>query len=302
MGRLLNFIFSKKREDFQRLTEERDENFKFPDDVVRIKDIGYDKRYPERRLDVYRPSDTSRKYPVIVNVHGGGLVMGNKEFNTYFCAQLARLGFVVFSVEYRLIPDTKIYGQWDDVSRAMDFVADIAPAFDGDMSNVYMVGDSSGALLIVYTLALQKNRRFANTANVKPCLKLNVNAVSLISGMFYTTRFDEIGLFMANAIWGKGFRKRGIRRFTDPGYSGIAKHLPPCYLISSESDTLLHYTMDFADALSVEGVARRVCIFHEGELLGHAFPVLQPELHESQIAINGIAEFFNQYRKGDVRA
>lgn len=302
MGRLLNFIFKKKREDFQKLTKERSEIFKLPDDVVHIKDIGYDRKYPERKLDVYRPSDTSRKYPVIVNVHGGGLVMGNKEFNTYFCAQLAKLGFIIFSVEYRLIPNTKIYGQWDDVSRAMDFVAEIAPSFDGDMSNVYMVGDSAGALLIVYALALQKNRRFANTANVRPCTKLNVNAVALISGMFYTTRIDEIGLFMANAIWGKGFRKRGVRRFTDPGYSGIAKHLPPCYLISSESDTMLHYTMDFAEALSVEGVDRRVCIFHEGELLGHAFPVFQPELYESQIAINGIAEFFNQYRKGDVRA
>lgn len=302
MGRLLNFIFKKKREDFQKLTKERIEIFKLPDDVVHIKDIGYDRKYPERKLDVYRPSDTSRKYPVIVNVHGGGLVMGNKEFNTYFCAQLAKLGFIIFSVEYRLIPNTKIYGQWDDVSRAMDFVAEIAPSFDGDMSNVYMVGDSAGALLIVYALALQKNRRFANTANVRPCTKLNVNAVALISGMFYTTRIDEIGLFMANAIWGKGFRKRGVRRFTDPGYSGIAKHLPPCYLISSESDTMLHYTMDFAEALSVEGVDRRVCIFHEGELLGHAFPVFQPELYESQIAINGIAEFFNQYRKGDVRA
>lgn len=301
MGRLLAFIFKKKREDFQRLTEERYGNFKLPDNVVRIKDIGYDKKYPERKLDVYRPDDTSRKYPVIVNVHGGGLVMGNKEFNTYFCAQLAKLGFIVFSVEYRLIPQTKIYGQWDDVSRAMDFVADIAPDFDGDMSNVYMVGDSAGALLIVYALALQKNRRLVNTVNIKPS-KLNVNAIALISGMFYTTRFDEIGLFMANSIWGKGFRDRGIRRFTNPGYSGIAKHLPPCYLISGESDILLHYTMDFADALSVEGVDRRVCIFHEGELLGHAFPVFEPELHESQIAINGIAEFFNQYRKGDVRA
>ena len=301
MGPLLDLIFKKKRKDFNRLANSRYGNLKFPDGVVQLRDIGYDNKYPERKLDIYRPNDISRKYPVIVNVHGGGLVMGNKEFNTYFCAHLAKLGFVVFSVEYRLIPDTKIYGQWDDVSRAMDFVADIAPSFDGDMSNVYMVGDSAGALLIVYALALQKNRRLVNTVNIKPS-KLNVNAIALISGMFYTTRFDEIGLFMANSIWGKGFRDRGIRRFTDPGYSGIAKHLPPCYLISGESDTLLHYTMDFADALSVEGVDRRVCIFHEGELLGHAFPVFQPELHESQIAINGIAEFFNQYRKGDVRA
>lgn len=302
MGRLLNFIFSKKREDFQRLTEERDGNFKFPDDVVRIKDIGYDKRYPERRLDVYRPDDTSRKYPVIVNVHGGGLVMGNKEFNTYFCAQLAKLGFIIFSVEYRLIPNTKIYGQWDDVSRAMDFVAEIAPSFDGDMSNVYMVGDSAGALLIVYALALQKNRRFANTANVRPCTKLNVNAVALISGMFYTTRFDEIGLFMANAIWGKGFRKRGIRRFTDPGYSGIAKHLPPCYLISSDDDPLLHYTRNFMDSLCEANVQHELCLFPGWDGLGHAFPVFSPDLPESRAAMKHIAEFFHQYRKGDVRA
>jgi acetyl esterase/lipase len=82
MGRLLNFIFKKKREDFQKLTKERSEIFKLPDNVVRIKDIGYDKKYPERKLDVYRPDDTSRKYPVIVNVHGGSLVMGNKEFST----------------------------------------------------------------------------------------------------------------------------------------------------------------------------------------------------------------------------
>ena len=300
MGRLLEFIFKKKREDFQRLTEERYGNFKFPDNVVRIKDIGYDKKYPERKLDVYRPDDTSKKYPVIVNVHGGGLVMGNKEFNTYFCAQLAKLGFIVFSVEYRLIPSTKIYGQLDDVSRAMDFVSEIAPVFDGDMSNVYMVGDSAGALLIVYTLALQKNRRFANTTNIKPCTKLNVNAVALISGMFYTTRFDEIGLFMANSIWGKGFRKRGIRRFTDPGYSGVAKHLPPCYLISGDSDHLLRYTRDFADALSVSDVAHEICVFQYGECLGHAFPVFEPDLEESLQAMSDIVKFFDQYRKDNV--
>lgn len=301
MGRLLNFIFKKKREDFQKLTEEREGNFKFPDGVVQIRNIGYDKRYQERKLDVYRPDDTSKKYPVIVNVHGGGLVMGNKEFNTYFCAQLAKLGFVVFSVEYRLIPDTKIYGQWDDVSRAMDFVSENAPAFDGDMSNVYMVGDSAGALLIVYALALQKNRRFANTANIKPS-KLNVNAVALISGMFYTTRLDEIGLFMANSVWGKGFRRRGIRRFTDPGYSGIAKHLPPCLLISGESDNLLHYTRNFADSLCEADVDHQLCIFKAGELLGHAFPVFQPDLPESHKAMADIAKFFTEYRKDDVSA
>ncbi len=300
MGRLLNYVFKKKREEFQALTKERERHFDFPTDVVHVQNIGYDKRYQERRLDVYRPTDTSKKYPVIVNVHGGGLIMGNKEFNTYFCAQLARLGFIIFSVEYRLIPNTKIRGQIDDVSRAMDFVKEIAPAFDGDMSNVYVVGDSAGALLSVYALALQKNRRFANTLNVKPST-LDVNAAAFISGMFYTTRFDSIGLFLSNSIWGKGFRRRGIRRFTDPGYSGIAKHLPPCYLISGDSDPLLRYTRDFADALSVSDVDHEICVFPYGECLGHAFPVFEPDLEESLQAMADIAKFFDEYRKDNVR-
>lgn len=297
MERLLNFVFKKKREDFQKLTAEREGNLKFPNDVTFIRDVGYDDRCPERRLDVFRPNDTSRKYPVIVNVHGGGLVMGNKEFNTYFCAQLAKLGFIVFSIEYRLIPDTNIYGQLDDVSRAMDYVAEIAPAFDGDMSNVYMVGDSAGALLIVYALALQKNRRFEVAANVRPCAGLNVNAVALISGMFYTTRLDEIGLFMSRAIWGSHFRKRAILRFTDPGCGGITKHLPPCLLISSDDDSLLHYTRDFMDALCEANVPHNLCLFPSGNGLGHAFPVFEPDLPESKVAFRDILNFFEKYRK-----
>lgn len=301
MGRLLNFIYKIKRNGFQRLTEARRGNFEFPDNVVYVTDIGYDKRCQERRLDVYRPDDTSRKYPVIVNVHGGGFIMGNKEFNAYFCAQLARLGFIVFSVEYRLIPDTRIYGQIHDVSRAMDFINDLAPSFDGDMSNVYMVGDSTGALLIVYALALQKNRRFASIANIKPS-KLKVNAIALISGMLYTTRFDKIGLFMANSIWGNDFRNRGIRRFTDPGYIGIAKYMPPCFLISGESDPMLHHTRNFMDSLCEADVEHEFCMFPAGKNLGHAFPVFNPDLRDSQSAMKYIAKFFHQYRKGDVRA
>ena len=124
-----------------------------------------------------------------------------------------------------------------------------------------------------------------------------MNAAAFISGMFYTTRFDSIGLFLSNSIWGKGFRRRGIRRFTDPGYSGIAKHLPPCYLISGDSDPLLRYTRDFADALSVSDVAHEICIFPYGECLGHAFPVFEPDLEESSQAMSDIAKFFDQYRK-----
>lgn len=300
MGRLLNYIFNQKRKEFLAFEKERDRYYELPHDIVCVRNFGYDKHRSERWMDVYRPYDTSKKYPIIVNIHGGGLVMGSKEFNTYFCAQLARLGFIVFSIEYRLIPNTNIRGQIDDVSRAMDFVKETASLFDGDMSNVYIVGDGAGALLSVYALAIQKNRKFAKTINVRPSA-LGVNAAAFISGMFYTTRLDSVGLLMSNSIWGKGFRRRGIRRFTDPGYSGIARHLPPCYLISGENDAMLRNTRIFANSLCESDIAHEVCVFQDGESLLKAFPVVEPDLPESLQAMEDIAKFFNEYRKDGVK-
>lgn len=295
---LMDFIFRKKNESFQKLTEKRYGKYEFPKGVLRLPNIRYDDKVAKRRLDVYRRTDIQSDLPVIVNVHGGGLVMGNKEFNTYFCAQLAQMGFVVFSIEYRLVPDVQIYGQLDDVSRAMDFVYDDAAAFGGDLSNVYMVGDSAGALLTVYALALQKNKRFASTVNIKPS-KLKVNAAGLISGMFYTTRFDEIGIFMSKSLWGKGWKRRAIARFTNPGHDSIVGNLPPCYLITSGKDNLRSYTQDFMDALWRAG--NRFGKFDcdpEGKdgRLTHAFPVFEPDYAESREAMKLMVDFFNQNR------
>lgn len=100
-------IFYKQREDFLKTLPERDKKFTFPDDVEEIKNVPYaSDGLPAHRLDIYRPRKAGgQKLPVIVNVHGGGLIIGCKEFNRYFCANLCKKGYLVFSVEYRLVPD-----------------------------------------------------------------------------------------------------------------------------------------------------------------------------------------------------
>jgi acetyl esterase/lipase len=76
--------------------------------------------------------------------------------------------------------------------------------------------------------------------------------------------------------------------------------MPPCFLISGESDPMLHHTEIFMDSLCEVDVEHECCIFPAGNDLGHAFPVFNPDLRESRNAIRYIAEFFNRYRKGDV--
>jgi hypothetical protein len=56
-------------------------------------------------MDVYQPAgDTVSRRPLIVFAHGGGFVIGMKTdaYPVAFCTRLARLGYVVASIEYRL--------------------------------------------------------------------------------------------------------------------------------------------------------------------------------------------------------
>ena len=107
MGNILTKQFYRQRKDFEDSCAGRDSVLTFPEGVRCSTDIAYaDDGIKAHMLDIYRPEDSQEKIlPVIINVHGGGLIIGNKEFNRYFCALLCKKGFLVYSIEYRLIPD-----------------------------------------------------------------------------------------------------------------------------------------------------------------------------------------------------
>lgn len=295
MGIILDYIFKKKKEEFDRKHERRLRRCVLPRGVMKIGNIGYGKN-DRNTLDIYRPDHIMEALPIIVSVHGGGLFCGDKSYNTEFCAKLAKMGYLVFSLNYRLIPNTNFAGQLQDVSRGMDFALENGKAFGGDLSNVYMVGDSAGALLVMYAIAGQKNSRMANTYNFRPS-KLKVNAVSFISGMLYTTKFDEVGLLLSRSLYGKNYRRRGIFKYTDPGHYAVAGSMPPVYLLTGEHDSFKKYSVDFSNALKREGKTYDGKIFGGKEYLGHNFIVEYPGYEESVRAMNLMHEFFNRYRK-----
>lgn len=107
MSQFMKKMFYKQRADFEKDAIQRDQNYSLPEDVIEHKNIYYSNdKQKEHRLDIYYPASKSTSpLPVIINVHGGGLLLGNKEFNRPFCAKLCQAGYLVFSIEYRLIPD-----------------------------------------------------------------------------------------------------------------------------------------------------------------------------------------------------
>ena len=125
----------------------RDAGLTTPDDVQRFDDIPYGP-FPEQKLDVYRPRDAAGRLPVIVSVHGGGWVYGDKELYQHYTMSLAQRGFAVVNFTYRLAPEHPFPAQMEDVMAAFAWTRDHADAYGLDIDNLFAVGDSAGAHLL----------------------------------------------------------------------------------------------------------------------------------------------------------
>jgi len=98
----------------------------------------------------YRPETAAidARLPALVYAHGGGWVFGNLESHDVLCAQLAiEAGISVAAIDYRLAPETRFPGAFDDVIAVLKWVAAHGPSVGIDPNRLAIGGDSAGGNL-----------------------------------------------------------------------------------------------------------------------------------------------------------
>jgi acetyl esterase/lipase len=98
--------------------------------------------------DLYSPKGLD-KAPILVAVHGGGWQVGNRKFYLNWGPYLAKNGYAVFAIEYRLMkPGVKTYpGSVYDTKAAVQYVKANASQLGIDPERVGLIGDSAGGHL-----------------------------------------------------------------------------------------------------------------------------------------------------------
>jgi triacylglycerol lipase len=103
------------------------------------------------RLDVYEPAlRPQHAMPVLIFVHGGGFVTGDKtEPNSPYYANIgyhfARRGILTMLATYRLAPQHTWPSGALDVAEAVKWSRDNVERFGGDESRIVLMGHSAGA-------------------------------------------------------------------------------------------------------------------------------------------------------------
>ena len=98
-------------------------------------------------LDLYRPSSTSERLPVIVFVHGGGWSAGTRTTGPDFRRFFARYGYAMVSIDYRLTPAGVFPRNVEDVKTAIRYLRRHAATLDLDPDRICFWGTSAGGHL-----------------------------------------------------------------------------------------------------------------------------------------------------------
>jgi acetyl esterase/lipase len=117
--------------------------------VERTRDLQYvDDGRRRHRLDVYRSRETPAGAPVLLQIHGGGWMIGNKEQQGLpIMYHLASRGWVCVAINYRLSPKATWPDHLVDCKRAMQWIREHIAEFGGDPNYVVVTGGSAGGHL-----------------------------------------------------------------------------------------------------------------------------------------------------------
>ena len=242
-------------------------------------------------MDIFKPKvKEGKELPVIVTIHGGGLVMGDRKISRRFAKSLAGRGYLVFSVEYRLAPRANCAEQLDDVCAGMDLIGRELVNFDVDFTRVFLIAESAGAYLATYVTAMRGSKKLQDAIGYKPS-RMVFKGVGLVCGMFYTQKRDPIGMILSDQFYGDKRDNEEFIKYMDPENPEIIDNLPPAILITSRGDFLNNYTLMFHDALKKAG-KRTKLLYYGDEALTHAFVTMQPSLDKSKDAIEKMLNWF----------
>jgi acetyl esterase/lipase len=104
--------------------------------------------HPMQVADRYRGRGRAGEAPVLIQVHGGGWTGGRRGWQGRpLVHRMARRGWVVFDLEYRLSPKATYPDQLADVKRAIAWIRAGAAAHGADPAFIAVTGGSAGGHL-----------------------------------------------------------------------------------------------------------------------------------------------------------
>jgi acetyl esterase/lipase len=243
------------------------------------RDLSYGDAGVRNRLDIWRRADLPEDAgaPVLLQVHGGAWVVGQKEGQAHpLMAHLAERGWVCVTINYRLSPVATWPDHIADVKRAIAWTKANVGRYGGDPDMVAITGGSAGghlsslAALTPGVAAFQPGFEDADTS---------VAAAVPFYGVYDFTDRDGVanrGLeeLLADRVFKTALADDRAAWEQASPMSHVGPDAPPFFVIHGTNDTIVPVEQARAFASLLMQESRRAVVYAELPRAQHAFDIV----------------------------
>jgi acetyl esterase/lipase len=231
-------------------------------------------------LDAFYPSRKNEKgRTAIIIIHGGGWRSGNRTQHYPLAQQLATLGYVCFTPEYRLSTEALYPAAVYDVKSSIRWVHEHAKEYDIDTSRITILGFSAGGELAAFMGSTNGIKKFDGNENCASNYSSWVHAIVDIDGILSfihpeSGEGDDSKRTSAATYW-FGYSKTENpelwKKASSLTYTG--QQNPTTLFINSSAARMHAGRTDYIDILNKYGIYTEV---HEFENSPHSFCLFDP--------------------------
>lgn len=218
--------------------------FEGAQDVEIKTDVIYNTREPKTCvLDYYKPKGKG-PFPVILYIHGGGFMAGDKNYRKAIGVWFATMGYFAVNVNYGLSPEYMFPKPLKHLFSATNWLSRNAEKHNLNLDKVIVAGDSAGAFYALSLACISENEELQKKLKVSPKIRF---AASILNCGLYDIKKALDGKFLfdinkkvfeaTTGVLESEYLKYKYKNFCAP-IDFVTRNYPPTFLIYAEKDLL----------------------------------------------------------------
>lgn len=264
-------------------------------------------KYHQFNLYKVTNAQSTEPFPLIIDIHGGGWISGDKDTNNGFNYHLALGGYHVSSLSYRTVDCCTIREQIKDIFDYFHFLHDNRNELGICFDHVVLMGDSAGAQLALLAYCINQSNSLQKIFSVSPvniivkCMVLNhsVCYLDLAGKLPHSPLLSKFIVIpeMQRMIYGRNFMEDEayLSSFNPTKYIHKETHLPPILLITSKGDVTCSFqTFKLHDHLKETGKNCEL-YFEESRQAKHVFNIAAPDSPKGRKCNDHILNFCRRF-------
>ncbi len=218
------------------------------------------------RLLRYLPKGATGLLPALLHIHGGGYIMGKPEMNDGQSKRLARtIGCAVFSVDYRLAPETPYPGPLEDCYAALRWLRQHASEQGVDADRIAIGGESAGGGLAAALTLLARDRGeipICFQYLTYPMLDDRTGTIGELHDHAETFTWNaDANRFGWASLLGQAPGGEAVSPYAAPARASDLAGLPPTFIGVGALDLFVEESVAFAGRLTRVGVPTELHVY-----------------------------------------